>query len=106
MVPATFGRSWHAAQVEAVGLLGMGDEMGYKTGTMFSPAFLRTHVFPWQKKLVEVAHAQGKPFVLHSCGNLTEIMWELIHEVRIDGYILLQMQSCQSGRPRLNTAVS
>ena len=73
-----------AARHEAVGAMLLGDDMGYKTQTMFSPEVLRRYVFPWQKRLVEIAHANGKPFILHSCGNLEAIMDDLINDVGID----------------------
>jgi len=60
--------------------------MGYRTGTMMSPAFLREHVFPWLKRYADLAHSHGKLLLLHSCGNLLEIMDELIGQVGIDGY--------------------
>jgi uroporphyrinogen decarboxylase len=68
----------------AVGAVLLGDDMGFKTATMVSPAHLRKYVFPWQKRLGAAAHAQGKPFLLHSCGNLAGIMEDLIGEVGID----------------------
>jgi len=69
---------------DAVGALWLGDDMGYKQATMISPQHLRKYVFPWQKKLAEIAHIHNKPFLLHSCGNLEEIMEDLIDYVRID----------------------
>jgi uroporphyrinogen decarboxylase len=36
-------------------------------------------------RCAEIAHAKGKPYLLHSCGNLDAIMEDLIGEVRIDG---------------------
>lgn len=74
------------AEVEEVGVLRMGDDMGYKSGTMISPEHLRRYVFPWQKKCVDVAHRHGKPFILHSCGNLEKIMEDLIDYVGIDAW--------------------
>ena len=71
-------------EIEEVGALRMGDDMGYKTGTMISPENLRRYVFPWQKRCVEIAHKHGKPFILHSCGNLEKIMNDLIDYVGID----------------------
>jgi len=62
----------------------VGDDMGHSTGTMVSPAVLRRHVFPGQKRLVDIAHAHGVPFLLHSCGNLAGVMDDLIEEVGID----------------------
>lgn len=72
------------AGLEKLGVYRFGDDLGYKTGTMFSPALLRKYVFPWQKKVVEEVHKQGKPFLLHSCGNLETIMDDLIDDVGID----------------------
>ena len=70
---------------EHVGLVWLNDDLGFKTQTMISPQHLRRFVFPWHKRLVEYAHAHGKPVVLHACGNLREVMDDLIDEVGIDG---------------------
>jgi len=67
-----------------VGGVVMGDDMGYSQGTMVSPEMLRKYVFPWQKKVVEIAHEHGLPFIIHSCGNLEGIMDDLIDYVGID----------------------
>jgi len=72
------------AQMEWVGALVLGDDMGFKTHTLISPEHLRKYVFPWQKKIVEAAHAYDKPLILHSCGNLADIMEDLIEYVGID----------------------
>ena len=74
------------ALVEANGVvaLWMGDDMGYKTGIMISLKHLRQYVFPIQKQIVEIAHAKGLPFLLHSCGNLDLVMQDLIETVGID----------------------
>jgi uroporphyrinogen decarboxylase len=50
------------------------DDWGFKTQTMLSPDMMRTYVFPWHKKIVAAIHANGKPAILHSCGNLTEVV--------------------------------
>lgn len=67
-----------------VGAVSMGDDIGYKTGPMISPSFLRKYIFPWHKRCVEEVHRRGKPFILHSCGNLKIIMNDLIEYVKID----------------------
>ena len=72
------------ADMPGVGALWLGDDMGYKTATMISPDDLRRYVFPWQKKLSEIAHAHDLPLLLHSCGNLRQIMDDLIGDVGID----------------------
>jgi len=72
------------ADLSRVGAVVMGDDMGFKTSVMISPGLMRKYVFPWQKKLVDVAHDYGLPFILHACGNLELIMDELIDYVGID----------------------
>jgi uroporphyrinogen decarboxylase len=49
-----------------------------------SPEFLRAKILTWHKRCAEVAHAKGKPYLLHSCGKLDEIMDDLISNVGID----------------------
>jgi uroporphyrinogen decarboxylase len=71
-------------QMERVGALFMGDDLGFRTGTLLSPDHLRKYVFPWQKKIAEAAHESGVPFILHACGNIEEVMDDLIEDVGID----------------------
>jgi uroporphyrinogen decarboxylase len=67
-----------------VGAMSMGDDMGYKSGPMISPKYLRYYVFPWHRVCVDEAHRFGKPFILHSCGRLDIVMEDLIEYVGID----------------------
>jgi uroporphyrinogen decarboxylase len=60
------------------------DDMGYRTATMLSPDFLRRNILPWHKKCAEIAHEHGLMYLLHSCGNIEEIMDDLIDDVGID----------------------
>ena len=75
----------HLLQLEGVIAIFQGDDMGFKTGTLLAPDLLRKYCLPWQKKLAAMAHASGRPYFLHSCGNLAAIMEDLIEDVRIDG---------------------
>jgi uroporphyrinogen decarboxylase len=59
--------------------------MGFKTGLLFSVEDLREFVLSGHKMLAEMSHAAGRPYILHSCGNLRQIMDELIDDVKIDG---------------------
>ena len=63
---------------EAVGAVALGDDMGFKTQTLLSPAAMRKHVFPWHRKLVETVHRRGKFAILHSCGNRTAVMEDIL----------------------------
>ena len=72
------------ATMDAIGALRQGDDLGFKTSTFLSPNDLRRYVFPIYKKMVAEAHEAGKPFILHSCGNLDEVYEDLIEDVGID----------------------
>lgn len=71
-------------QMDRVIALWMGDDMGFKTGTMIAPEHLRRYVFPVQGQYAEIAHRHDMPFVLHACGNLETVMHDLIEGVGID----------------------
>ena len=62
-----------------------GDDMGYKTSTLISPAHLREYILPWHRRFAAMAHGRGLPYFLHSCGNVVPIMEDLIEDVGIDG---------------------
>jgi uroporphyrinogen decarboxylase len=66
------------ASMDAVGALLLGEDMGFKTATMISPAALREFIFPWHRAIVDAAHTRGKPIILHSCGNLRGVMDDII----------------------------
>lgn len=72
------------ASMERVGAIWISDDMGFRTGTFLSPAHMRRYVLPAQRRLAAAAHAAGLPVLLHSCGNLTAIMDDLIDDVGID----------------------
>ena len=66
------------AAMDCIGATRQGDDLGFKTGTFMPPDMLREHVFPIYKAMVDEAHGQGKPFILHSCGQLAEVYEDLI----------------------------
>jgi len=72
-------------QFRSVAVIWGSDDMGFRSSTMVSPEFLRSQILPWHKACAEAAHAAGKPYLLHACGHLEEIMGDLIDEVGIDG---------------------
>jgi uroporphyrinogen decarboxylase len=74
-----------AVKYDSVGLIMINDDWGFNTQTMFAPDTLREYVFPWTKKLTEMAHNAGKPVVLHSCGNLTAVMDDIIDDMKFNG---------------------
>lgn len=67
-----------AASFDTVGAVTLGDDLGFKTQTLLSPGVFRAHLFPWHKRIVEAVHQHGKPAILHACGNLSEVMDDVI----------------------------
>ncbi|MCX7590614.1 MAG: hypothetical protein N2255_03190 [Kiritimatiellae bacterium] len=74
-----------ALQFERVRIVWGSDDMGFRSGPLIAPTDLREFVFPGHKKMAEMCHKAGRPYILHSCGNLEVIMEELIRYVGIDG---------------------
>lgn len=70
--------------VEPVGALIVNDDWGFKTQTMFSPDMLRQFIFPWHKKMVEAIHRNGKYAILHSCGNLSDVIDDIVEDMKYD----------------------
>jgi uroporphyrinogen decarboxylase len=56
----------------------IGDDFGFKTSLLLRPDTYREHVLPQYRRLIELIHSFGKPFLLHSCGAIWEIMEDLI----------------------------
>jgi len=73
------------AAMDSVGACIVNDDWGFKTNTMFPPEMMEQFVFPYTRTIVEVIHKQGKPAILHSCGNLNEIMDVVIDDLKLDG---------------------
>ena len=69
---------------QSVGALIVNDDWGYKTQTMLSPEMLRQYVFPWQKKIAEAIHKNGKYAILHSCGDIFDVMEDIIYDMKFD----------------------
>jgi len=72
-------------QFDRVKVIWASDDMGFKTGLMISAADMRELVLSGHKKLAAMAHAAGRPYLLHSCGKLTDILDDLTDDVKIDG---------------------
>ena len=73
-----------AVEIEGVGALWHGDDLGFKTSNLLSPELLRKWVFPWFKKYGEIAHKNKMPFWFHACGSKNQIMDDLINDIKID----------------------
>ncbi len=73
-----------AVSLPGVGAIVGNDDWGFASGTMIAPDDLRRYVFPWHRRIVAAAHAAGRPAILHSCGQLQDVMDEVIDDLRYD----------------------
>ena len=71
-------------QFDRVRIIWGSDDMGFKTGTLISPDDLREFVLPGHRLMAQMSHDAGRPYILHSCGNLSVILEDLIEDVRVD----------------------
>jgi len=55
-----------------------GDDLGYKTATLLSPQTVTEHIIPQYKRIIQRIKDAGKPFLLHSCGNIFSVMDAII----------------------------
>ena len=61
-----------------------GDDLGFKSTTLLSADDIRRYIIPCYVPIVESIHQAGKPFLMHSCGCIFDIMDDLIDKVKID----------------------
>jgi len=62
-----------------------GEDFGYNTQTLIPPKDIREYFLPWHKKYAKMIHEKGKAYYLHSCGEISAIMNDLINDIKIDG---------------------
>jgi uroporphyrinogen decarboxylase len=60
------------------------DDMGFRNGPLISPDDLREFVFPGHRLMARRSHEAGRPYLLHSCGNLDLLIEDLIEDVGIN----------------------
>jgi len=56
----------------------VGDDLGFKTGTLLAPETITAHIIPQYRRIISLVHKAGKPFLLHSCGNIFAVMEQII----------------------------
>ena len=61
-----------------------GDDLGFNTQTLIDSQDIKTLVIPHYIKIIDMVHKAGKPFLLHSCGCIFDVMDELIDTAKID----------------------
>jgi len=55
-----------------------GDDLGFKSSLLTNPITIRQNIIPQYKKIIDMIHNAGKPFLWHSCGCIFEIMDDII----------------------------
>ncbi len=71
-------------EYDRVRMVWSSDDMGFKTGILFDVDNMRRLVLNNHKTLARITHEAGRLYLLHSCGNLAEMMDILIDDVEID----------------------
>lgn len=71
----------------------LGDDRGYKNGLLFSPKLYREIFFESDKILCDFFHSKGMPVILHSDGNIEELIPDLIEA----GFDCLQPLEAKAG---------
>ncbi len=61
-----------------------GDDLGFKASTLLKPDTIREFIIPAYKSIVELVHSHDKPFLLHSCGAIFDVMDDIIEITKID----------------------
>lgn len=75
----------HCAPHNGIGALISNDDWGFATQTMLSTPMMKKLVVPWHKEIAKVIHASGKPAILHSCGQLRDVMEDVIDTIGYEG---------------------
>ena len=69
------------------------DDMGYRNGTLFSPADYRELLFPAHKRACDFFKSKNFPIILHSCGCVQAFIPDLIEA----GFTCLQPLEVKAG---------
>jgi uroporphyrinogen decarboxylase len=55
-----------------------GDDLGFKASLLTNPDTIRSQVLPQYKRVIDLIHSHGCPFLWHSCGCIFEIMEDVV----------------------------
>ena len=80
---AKVGELWlglyeRVATLPQVNGLWLADDIAYGQGLMFSPQIMRQHLFPWYRRIGDVAARHDVPYLFHSDGDLRPILEDLV----------------------------
>ncbi len=63
---------------DLIGICRLGDDLGFRTSLLTMPDTVRELVLPQHRRIIDLAHAHGKPLIFHSCGCIFEVMEDII----------------------------
>jgi uroporphyrinogen decarboxylase len=69
------------------------DDLAYRNGPLFSPRAYREQLLPFHRRIVEYCHGHDLPVILHSCGNVTDLVPGLVEA----GFDCLQPLEVKAG---------
>ena len=52
------------------------------------PQDIRTHILPQYKRIIDLVHRHDRPFLLHSCGAIFDVMEDLIDGCGVETNVL------------------
>jgi uroporphyrinogen decarboxylase len=55
-----------------------GDDLGFKSNTLLESGDVKELILPQYKRIISLVHGAGKPFLLHSCGCIFNVMDDII----------------------------
>lgn len=61
-----------------------GDDLGFKCNTLISAEDIKTKIIPQYKRVIELVHSHNRPFLLHSCGMIFDVMEDIINVAGIN----------------------
>lgn len=65
-------------------ILRFGDDLGFNSSTLLAADDIRKNILPQYRRITDKVHSKGKPFLLHSCGNLFDVFDDIIDIAKID----------------------
>jgi uroporphyrinogen decarboxylase len=75
---ATIWKEFLRRHSEMMAVCRFGDDLGFKTSLLTTPETIRRHIVPQYRRIVDLVHGAGLPFLWHSCGCIFEIMEDAI----------------------------
>lgn len=63
---------------EFVGAVRVTDDLAFGSGPIVAPELFKRFVLPWYRKMADKCHERGRLFIMHTDGDVSELMEDLI----------------------------